>query len=198
MYLHKKHYRIFKNNYASFSFLKFNIRLFTQKNLIFLDMWNLFFFTKKKILFFLNKIKLSYFKLRLTQLNKQYYFLKTNKIFKNLYSNVLYKDSPFINKCLYFNIDWYIVITKVRKLNKKYLRRKYKKKGYLHITFSRRNMFINLALNKKKTLFVNTLRRLGFLGRRRREYTSIFGAIRIIRKNIKKYKIKRLVLIYRG
>jgi hypothetical protein len=75
---------------------------------------------------------------------------------------------------------------------------KHSQTGILYVTFSKRNMFLNLSTFDNKSLLLTTLRKEGFSGRRRKEYISIFTVVRIIKQNLRKYKIKRLALIYRG
>ena len=70
--------------------------------------------------------------------------------------------------------------------------------GKLHITFTKRNMFLNLTTFHNKSLLVTTLRKLGFLGRRRREYLSVYSAVRLVKQNLRKYKIQKLAIIYKG
>jgi ribosomal protein S11 len=71
-------------------------------------------------------------------------------------------------------------------------------RGKLSITFSKRNMFINLSTSKNKTLFVTTLRSLGYRGRRRYEYLSFFSCIRIVKARLKRYNMGRVMIVYRG
>jgi hypothetical protein len=59
-------------------------------------------------------------------------------------------------------------------------------------------MFLNISDFKNTCLMVTTLRRLGYIGRRRQEYTSIFSAIRSIKKKLFLYKLKRIAIIYNG
>ena len=147
-----------------------------------------------------------------------------NKQIKNRFVSVKYATN-FSNKCLYaflhcffFVNDWLITkqrFTLRRRLGKKYLKKKkklynsrllsrLKKKkmllntGKLRITFTKRNMFLNLATFSNKSLLVTTLRKLGFLGRRRREYLSIYSAVRLVKQNLRKYKIQKLAIIYKG
>jgi ribosomal protein S11 len=70
--------------------------------------------------------------------------------------------------------------------------------GILSITFTKRNMFLNLSSYKNKNLLVTSLRKLGFSGRRRKEYASIYSATTTIKQLLRKYKIKRLAVVYKG
>jgi len=119
--------------------------------------------------------------------------------------------------CFFFSKDWFTT-KRLFKFKKKSTRRffflKHKaryrltkalnkknrklNKGILSVTFSKRNMFLNLATNKHKSLLVTTLRRLGFLGRRRKEYLSIFSAVNVVKQTLRKYRIKCLSIIYNG
>ena len=87
-----------------------------------------------------------------------------------------------------------------RKLFKKRAKRKrsWKKLGVLHITFKRRNVFFNLSTQFFQTLFLTTVRKQGFLGRRRQEYISIYSTMRIVKRKFKRYKLKKLSVIYNG
>jgi ribosomal protein S11 len=85
-----------------------------------------------------------------------------------------------------------------RRVNKAKKRLYKYNKGILSITFTKRNMFLNLANYNNKSLLVTSLRKLGFLGRRRREYTSILTATRLVKQTFRKYRIRFLIVIYKG
>jgi ribosomal protein S11 len=92
---------------------------------------------------------------------------------------------------------------KKKKINKKLILNAKKSsflqhKGLLSVTFTKRNMFLNLSDYKNKNLLVTSLRKLGFSGRRRKEYASIYSATTTIKKVLRKYKIKKLAIIYKG
>jgi len=73
-----------------------------------------------------------------------------------------------------------------------------KKHGLLYVTFSKRNTFFNLTDSKSRTLNLVTVRREGFLGRRRTEYTSVFSTSRIIKQKFKAFKLDNIALVYKG
>jgi len=127
---------------------------------------------------------------------------------KNLF--FIFSLSRFSDKFIYFFLSlrffssdwrvWRFFLRKRRNALKKQKKtvRPYKK-GILFITFKKKNIFFNIASNKSKSLHITTLRRLGFLGRKRREYLSIWSAIRSIKKIVRvNYKIRRLALVYKG
>ena len=139
----------------------------------------------------------------------QNYFKSLIRI-KNVKKNLLFINSlsRFDDKFLYFFLnlrffsqDWrkfrfFLRKRKSFKKNKKTLRAY--KKGLLYITFKKKNIFFNISATKDKSLYITTLRRLGFLGRKRREYTSIWSAVRTIRQYIRRYKFQRIAVIYKG
>ena len=52
---------------------------------------------------------------------------------------------------------------------------------FLYITFKKRNAFFNLSLSGGQTIKLTTLRKEGYVGRRRLEYTSLFSVMRSMR-----------------
>ena len=70
--------------------------------------------------------------------------------------------------------------------------------GRLNVTFSKRNVFFNVENALGITVLNTTLRRVGFRGRRRQEYTSLVTLTRIVKGKLKNLKLRRLILIYRG
>jgi hypothetical protein len=72
------------------------------------------------------------------------------------------------------------------------------KRGFLYVTFARRNTFFNLADHTHKTKQLTTVRREGFLGRRRADYTSIFSTARIVKQKFKYLNFSRISVIYKG
>ena len=86
----------------------------------------------------------------------------------------------------------------IKKRIKKKSKKKLKNLGLLYVTFSKRNTFFNLTDSYSKTLNLITVRREGFLGRRRTEYTSIFSTSRSIKQKFKPFKLDSIALIYKG
>ena len=136
-------------------------------------------FSKKKIKRYFNdfynySLKLDYF-----------YFLKYICIFKAKISRS--NSSLQSNKLNYFNVKDDRVFANTPT-----------KKGFLYVTFARRNTFFNLADYKSRTLYLTTVRREGFLGRRRSAYTSIFSTSRIVKQRIKLLKLSSIAVVYKG
>lgn len=136
-------------------------------------------FNKKKIKRYFNdfynySLKLDYF-----------YFLKYICIFKAKISRSRILCER--NKLNYFNVKDNRVFTNIPS-----------KKGFLYVTFARRNTFFNLADHKSRTLYLTTVRREGFLGRRRSAYTSIFSTSRIVKQKIKLLKLSSIAVVYKG
>lgn len=182
--------------------------MYFYKKLYNFNFFNLFLIKQTYINFF-NLFILHYRIILLNKVIKKYY-----NYFYNCFKLSLNKNKYFYFyfKCflLKYNYDMYTkfksyIFFRLKRLNRKIkalVKRKKIKKvknfGILHITFKKRNIFFNLSSFKSKTLFLTTVRKEGFIGRRRREYISIYSTIRIIKKKFKRYKLKKLAVLYSG
>ena len=158
-----------------------------------------FFFIKK---FFNNSVNL---------LEVRVKFSKTRELLNDVVSISIFND-----KLVFFYLKWrsflcrvkfikYLKIIQAKKLSFKNIKRRKQRKrkrntklSYLAITFSKRNMFLNLSNHKRNTILLTTIRKEGFFGRRRTEYTSIFSTVRTVKQSFRKHKIRKLALIYKG
>ena len=59
-------------------------------------------------------------------------------------------------------------------------------------------MFLVLSKQDNILLHSTTLRKEGFLGRRRQQYVSVYDTVRVIKKIMRKFKISYICLIYNG
>jgi hypothetical protein len=91
------------------------------------------------------------------------------------------------------------------KIQKKYiiikLLKKKKKNILLNITFKKRNTFFNLSKSFGKTVYLTSVRKEGYVGRKRTQYNSIFSVTRLVRKMILDFfiiKKSNLIVIYKG
>lgn len=144
-------------------------------------------------------------------LNVSVCFLYNSIENKKLKNSILSLDvlSNLQNKFIYFFLHFkifpahqknYIKLISKKNYKSKLIKKELKHKdlGILHITFTKRNAFINLSTHNYNTILLTTLRREGFLGRRRQEYVSLFTTIRVVKKKLSKFKFKRLALVYSG
>jgi hypothetical protein len=66
----------------------------------------------------------------------------------------------------------------------------------LKVTYRRRNTFFVLTDNLDNVMSTTTIRREGFYGRRRRQYTAMQGTLRSIKKKLKMFFIKNLEVTF--
>jgi ribosomal protein S11 len=116
----------------------------------------------------------------------------------------------FINKRVFANsrsiINKNLVKIAYSKKQKKYVIIKLLKKTkkthiLLNITFKKRNTFFNVSQNFGKTIYLTSVRKEGYVGRKRTQYNSIFSVMRLVRKVIVNYfiiKDSTLAIIYKG
>jgi hypothetical protein len=114
-------------------------------------------------------------------------------------SKIIFANTRFINKNL----------TKIKysKKQKKYVIIKSLKKQeknthfFLNITFKKKNTFFNVSQNFGNTVYLTSVRKEGYIGRKRTQYNSIFSVMRVVRKVIVNYFIRgdsTLTIIYKG
>ena len=180
--------------------LKFNSFYFIKTiNLIFLIIVILF----NNLDFSLNYNKL------FSKLKLNYKFLKlhlmNNKFIKKFYSflviNGFLKRFKLWKRGTVFKYRYlYRLVVKSRlrvSYNLKYFKHNLLS-GSLHVTFKKRNTFFLLRDFKNRTLYLTTVRKEGYLGRRRKEYVSIFTVAKQIKPLIYKYKLNKISLLFSG
>jgi hypothetical protein len=75
------------------------------------------------------------------------------------------------------------------------------KQIHLNVTFAKKNTFFNVSSPKGKTVHVTTVMRQGYLGKKRKSYTSIFSVALVINKLISNFYINKwcnICIIYKG
>lgn len=86
------------------------------------------------------------------------------------------------------------------KIDKLFLKKfkflKKKKLCKLKVTYRRRNTFFVITDHLGFILDTTTIRRQGFYGRRRRQYTAMQGTLRSIKKKLKMFFIKNLEVTF--
>jgi hypothetical protein len=166
----------------------------------------------------LRKVKLNY-------LNKKVWFLVikqqkklsvknfsvsyTNKFFK-IYSKLQKLNFFFINyvqtfffkkekyRAVYLKNQKKLIFVKQNFIEKKNLK---KNQVYLNVTFAKKNTFFNVSSPKGKTVYLTTVVREGYIGKKRKAYTSIFSVASLINKLISNFYIKKycnVCIIYKG
>lgn len=106
------------------------------------------------------------------------------------FNNLQFKNSKKVEKkkSLYFKIDQ--LFYKKFKFFKKKLSFK------LKVTYRRRNTFFVITDHLGFIVDTTTIRRQGFYGRRRRQYTAMQGTLRSIKKKLKMFFIKNLEVTF--
>ena len=106
------------------------------------------------------------------------------------FNNLHFKNSKKVEKkmSLYFKIDQ--LFYKKFKFFKKKLSFK------LKVTYRRRNTFFVITDHLGFIVDTTTIRRQGFYGRRRRQYTAMQGTLRSIKKKLKMFFIKNLEVTF--
>jgi ribosomal protein S11 len=194
--------KITEFNFLNLSKLRlkfYNSHFIKTINLIFLIIYLLF----NNLNFSLNYKKV------LLKLKKNYKYLKlhliNNEFFKKFYSflviNDFLKHFKLWKRNMVFKYRYlYRLVVRSRlriEYNLKYFKHNVLS-GSLHVTFKKRNTFFLLRDYKNKTLYLTTVRKEGYLGRRRKEYVSIFTVAKQIKPLIYKYKLNKISLLFSG
>lgn len=117
-------------------------------------------------------------------------------------SNIYYK----IQKLIFYymkSIEKYSIYNK-NSFNNIYLKKKKKKIKHLlllNVTFGKRNTFFNVSSGMGKTLYLTTVSREGYVGRKKAAYTSLFGVTSLVKKIISNFYINKycdLCIVYKG
>lgn len=135
--------------------------------------------------------------------------LKLNKDLLKVYYKIC-NFFLFINRKILNNT---VFLARRKKINIKYSTRQKKyiirklntfniqKKLILNVTFKKKNTFFNVSDFFGKTIFCTSIRKEGYIGRKRVEYNSIFSVTRLVREIILNYfevKNHSLSVIYKG
>jgi ribosomal protein S11 len=204
---------------------KIEIPVYTDTAKIILPEWTLFNFYDSlfkdkwffiKFYFFFEKYKYNYPTLILKGTLKNIMILSSRVIgsyFNKSLIEIYKKISNFylfINKIIFANsillVNKNLVKITYSKKQKKYIIIKLSKKIkkthiLLNITFKKRNTFFNVSQNFGKTIYLTSVRKEGYVGRKRTQYNSIFSVMRLVRKVIVNYFIVKdstLSIIYKG
>lgn len=183
------------------------------------DWLDYYCYTFKSFIQYLYILNVFLFNLIFNRLKLQYKHVFNNKTIKK-YLFFIDNSIKLKNKFLFFilrinifseNISRYFTLIRFyrgrrARLKRHYKNRLFKKKrrktknslGVLHVSFKKRNVFFNLSNQFFKTLYLTTLRKQGFLGRRRQEYLSIWSTVQMIKQKIKRFKLQTLALVYTG
>jgi hypothetical protein len=71
----------------------------------------------------------------------------------------------------------------------------------LNVTFSKKNTFFNVSKSQGKTMYLTTVNREGYVGRKRVAYTSIFSVASLIKKVISSFYANKycdICIVYKG
>lgn len=165
---------------------------------------------------FLNKNQYNYPTLTIKGLVKKKLIINSKTIsyyFNEISSKIYSKVSVlflFLNKKILDN-STLLVSKKLIKIiyskkQKKYIIIKLAKKKINHnillnITFKKRNTFFNISKSFGKTVYLTSVRKEGYVGRKRTQYNSIFSVMRLVRKIILDFfiiKESNLAIVYKG
>ena len=177
-----------------------------------------FFKIKKLKITSLSKNKIKYLNYKLwflvfkdnnrVSINKFYFFYTKN--FLNLYSKVQELNSfiiEYIHKViskkekfipLYSKSKNKFVFVKSNFIEEKNTE---KKQLFLNVTFGKKNTFFNISSPQGKTIYLTTLVREGYIGRKRVAYTSIFSVASLVNKLMSNFFINKycdVCIIYKG
>ena len=175
-------------------------------------------------LYLFNKIK-NYYKKKINYLNNKLLFLSVtpqNKLiiqkfnlfykkkFLKLYFKVQELNFFFINYVqkfiskkviftpLYIKNKHRFIFIKQESIEEKNLEKKH---VFLNISFGKKNTFFNVSSPQGKTVYLTTVMREGYIGKKCVSYTSIFSVASIINKLLSNFYINKycdIFIVYKG